>query len=42
MANHREKICVAWYWKLRNEIHCFSEYLQEPTRRCMAQLVLFF
>ena len=39
---HSKKNCVAWYWKLRNELRCFSEYLQEYTTRCMAQLVLFF
>ena len=39
---HSKKIPVAWYWKLSNEIRCFSEYLQEPTTRCIAQLVLFF
>ena len=41
LYEHREKFPVAWYWKLRNELRCFSEYLQEPTTRCMVQLVLF-
>ena len=35
---HSKKISVAWYWTLRNELRCFS---QEPTTRCMVQLVLF-
>ena len=39
---HSKKNPVAWYCKLRNELRCFSKYLQEPTTRCMAQLVLFF
>ena len=39
---HSKKIRVAWYWNLRNEMRCISEYLQEPTTRCMAQLVSFF
>ena len=39
---HSKKIPVAWYWKLRNELRCFSEYLQESTTRCIAQLVLFW
>ena len=40
--HHSKKFPVAWYWKLRNELRCFSEYLQESTTRCIAQLVLFF
>ena len=42
LVRHSKKNRVAWYWKLRNELRCFSEYLQEPTTRCIAQLVLFF
>ena len=38
----QQKNHVAWYWKLRNEIRYFSEYLQEPATRCIAQLVLYF
>ena len=41
-TKHSKKIRVAWYWKLRNELRCFSEYLQESTAPCIDQLVLFF
>ena len=39
---HSKKFPVAWYWKLSNEIRCFSEYLQEHYTRCITRAALFF
>ena len=39
---HSKNFPVAWYWKLRNEPRCFSEYLQEHYTRCITRAALFF
>jgi hypothetical protein len=37
---HSKKNRVAWYWQLRNELSCFSQYLQEHYTRCITRAAL--
>ena len=39
---HSKKNPVAWYWKFRNELRCFSKYFQEYYTRCITRAALFF
>ena len=41
VLHHSKKICVAWYWNLRNELCCISKYLQEHYTRCITRAALF-